>query len=452
MYAVIGAGPMGLACARNLQKLGIPFRGYDRHTGPGGLWDIDNPHSTLYQSAHLISSRHMTEFAEFPMPAGPAYPHHTELRQYFRDYATHFGLSARYSWSTRVEQVAPLPDGRWAVTTVPEPARPEPGQDACASVGELRTTTVHDGVLIASGVLHHPHWPTLPGTFTGRVMHSAEYRTPDVFEGQRVLVVGCGNSGADIAVDAVHRAARVDLSVRRGYYFLPKFIMGRPTDTLGGAIRLPRALKQRLDALLVRVVMGKPSNYGLPDPDYRMYEAHPVINSLVLHHLGQGDITPRGALRAIDGRTVTFADGASAEYDVLLLATGYQPKFPFIDAALLNWDTGPAPRLFLNTFHPQHDTLFLMGMLEAAGLGWEGRNRQAELVALYIRQLTAGAASARALQARKRQVDSPEVRGGYRYLQLDRMAYYVHKESYLRTVQREIGRLRADLAPGAGAA
>jgi hypothetical protein len=451
MYAVIGAGPMGLACARNLQKLGIPYRGYDRHTGPGGLWDIDNPHSTLYQSAHLISSRHMTEFAEFPMPRGPAYPHHTELRQYFRDYAAHFDLTPNYAWGTRVEQVAPLPDGRWAVTTVPEP-----GRDAFVS-GDgphndtPRTTTVHDGVLIASGVLHHPHMPRLPGTFTGRVMHSAEYRTPDVFEGQRVLVVGCGNSGADIAVDAVHRAARVDLSVRRGYYFLPKFIMGRPTDTLGGAIRLPRALKQRLDALLVRVVMGKPSDYGLPDPDYRMYEAHPVINSLVLHHLGQGDITPRGALRAIEGQTVTFADGASAEYDVLLLATGYQPTFPFIDARWLNWSAGPAPRLFLNTMHPEHDTLFLMGMLEAAGLGWEGRNRQAELVALYIRQLAAGTASARSLQARKRHVDSPGVRGGYRYLPLDRMAYYVHKESYLRTVQREIDRLRADLPPGTGA-
>jgi hypothetical protein len=342
-----------------------------------------------------------------------------------------------------VEQVAPLPDGRWAVTTVPEP-----GRDAFAPADVVRATTVHDGVLIASGVLHHPHWPTLPGTFTGRVMHSAEYRTPDVFDGQRVLVVGCGNSGADIAVDAVHRAARVDLSVRRGYYFVPKFIMGRPTDTLGGAIRLPRALKQRLDALLVRLVMGRPSDYGLPDPDYRMYEAHPVVNSLVLHHLGQGDITPRGALRAIEGRTVTFADGARAEYDVLLLATGYQPEFPFIDARLLNWAEGPAPRLFLNTFHPERDTLFLMGMLEAAGLGWEGRNRQAELVALYIRQLAAGTASARALQARKRQVDSPAVRGGYRYLPLDRMAYYVHKESYLRTVQREIDLLRADLAPG----
>jgi cation diffusion facilitator CzcD-associated flavoprotein CzcO len=291
-----------------LQQLGIPFRGYDRHTGPGGLWDIDNPHSTLYESAHLISSRRMTEFAAFPMPPGPAYPNHRELRQYFRDYAAHFALDAQYAYGTRVEQIAPAEGGRWAVTTVSEP-----GRDDFAPADLPRTTTLHDGVLIASGMLHHPHWPLLPGRFAGRVMHSSEYRSAEVFAGQRVLVVGCGNSGADIAVDAVHRAARVDLSVRRGYYFLPKFIMGRPTDTLGGAVRLPRALKQRLDALLVRVVMGRPSDYGLPDPDYRMYEAHPVINSLVLHHLGQGDITPRGALRAIEGRTVTFADGARAD-------------------------------------------------------------------------------------------------------------------------------------------
>lgn len=441
MYAIIGAGPMGLACARNLQKLGIPFRGYDRHTGPGGLWDITNPHSTLYQSAHLISSRHMTEFAEFPMPPGPAYPHHTELQRYFRDYAAHFGLSAHYAYGTRVEQVVPTADGRWAVTTVPEA-----GRGAEAPADQPRHTAVHDGVLIAAGVLHYPHRPALPGPFAGRVLHSSEYRTPEVFAGQRVLVIGCGNSGADIAVDAVHRAARVDLSVRRGYYFLPKFVMGRPTDTLGGAIRLPRALKQRLDGLLVRLVTGKPSHYGLPDPDYRMYEAHPVINSLVLHHLGQGDITPRGPLRAIDGHTVTFANGERADYDLLLLATGYEPRFPFIDHRLLHWEAGPVPRLYLNTFHPTSDTLFLMGMLEAAGLGWEGRNRQAELVALYIRQLAAGARSARALQARKRVVDEPAVRGGYRYLPLDRMAYYVHKESYLRAVEREAAALRADLA------
>src|SRR5690606_6848770 len=141
---------------------------------------------------------------------------------------------------------------------------------------------------------------------------SAEYRSPAIFEGKRVLLVGCGNSACDIAVDAVHRAASVDLSVRRGYYFLPKFILGRPTDTFGGAVKLPRRLKQLIDGLLVRALVGKPSQYGLPDPDYKLYESHPVMNSLVLHHLGHGDIKARPDIRQVEGRRVTFSDGRQA--------------------------------------------------------------------------------------------------------------------------------------------
>ena len=89
MYAVIGAGPMGLAAARNLQKLDIPFTGFDLHSDVGGLWDIDNPHSTMYETAHLISSKRMTEFKEFPMADDVAsYPHHSSLKTYFQDFAS----------------------------------------------------------------------------------------------------------------------------------------------------------------------------------------------------------------------------------------------------------------------------------------------------------------------------------------------------------------------------
>ena len=103
MYAIIGAGPMGLASARNLQKLGIPFIGFEQHSDVGGLWDIDYPHSTMYESAHLISSKRMTEFAEFPMDDSVApYPHHSEMRRYFHDYASHFQLRRHYEFNTRV--------------------------------------------------------------------------------------------------------------------------------------------------------------------------------------------------------------------------------------------------------------------------------------------------------------------------------------------------------------
>ena len=431
MYAVIGAGPMGLAAARALQKHGLPFIGFESHTDVGGLWDITNPESTVYESAHLISSKRMTEFAEFPMHNEVAsYPHHPELRRYFSDFADHFPLRANYEFSTRVtrvERADAAPGSGWKVTTEHD--------------GVSRTRQFA-GVLIATGTLHHPYQPALPGNFTGRVMHSAAYKSPEVFRDQRVLVIGCGNSGADLAVDAVRHAKRVDLSVRRGYWFLPKFLNGRPIDTLGGLIQLPRRLKQAVDGLLIRLVIGKPSDYGLPDPDHRLYESHPVMNSLVLHHLAHGDITARKDLKSVAGRTVTFADGATGEYDLILQATGYALHYPFIAREALNWDGGPAPRLHLNVFHPTDDTLFLMGMVEASGLGWQGRFEQAELVALYLKGLTVRHPAALRLQREKRERWATRVDGGFKYLALDRMAYYVHKGSYLKEIRRHTRALR----------
>ncbi|WP_175254011.1 MULTISPECIES: NAD(P)/FAD-dependent oxidoreductase [Pseudomonas] len=432
MYAIIGAGPMGLCTARHLKKQGIDFVGFELHSDVGGLWDIDNPHSTMYHSAHLISSKGTTEFSEFPMRANVApYPHHSEMRRYFRDYAGHFRLYEHYQFDTRVVKLERLAQG-WRLTSERD--------------GEQREWHF-EGVLIANGTLHTPNLAQLPGDFQGELLHSSAYKRADIFADKRVLVLGCGNSACDIAVDAVHRAASVDLSVRRGYYFLPKFILGKPTDTFGGAIRLPRRLKQTIDGLLVRALVGKPSQYGLPDPDYRLYESHPVMNSLVLHHIGHGDIRPRGDIRAVSGHCVTFANGEQAEYDLILMATGYRLDYPFIARSELNWpeDAG-APQLYLNVFHPEHDDLFMLGMVEASGLGWQGRDEQAELVALYIRQLQAGSPAAQALRQTIRAQAGQRLDGGYQYLQLERMAYYVHKDSYRRRIAEHSAALRRELA------
>lgn len=431
MYAIIGAGPMGLCAARQLQKHGIPFVGFELHEDVGGLWDIDNPHSTMYESAHLISSKRTTEFSEFPMADDVApYPNHSEMRRYFRDYAEHFGLREHYEFGTRVQSLERQDKG-WRLTSERN--------------GERREWQV-DGVLIASGTLHAPNQPELPGRFDGELLHSADYRSPALFEGKRVLVIGCGNSACDIAVDAVHRARSVDISVRRGYYFLPKFLLGRPIDTFGGAVKLPRPLKQRIDGALIRALIGKPSDYGLPDPDYRLYESHPVVNSLVLHHLGHGDIKARPDLASVEGRQVAFRDGSRADYDLILQATGYKLDYPFIAREELNWpERAGAPQLYLNIFHPQYDDLFMMGMVEASGLGWQGRAEQAELVALFIRQCRAGSASAEGFRRLKAERAGQRLDGGYAYLELERMAYYVHKDSYRSSVKRHIDELRRDL-------
>ncbi|GAA4726138.1 NAD(P)-binding domain-containing protein [Isoptericola chiayiensis] len=446
--AVIGAGPSGLATARALDRVGLEVVGYEAHDDVGGLWDIDNPRSTVYESAHLISSRTTTEFTELPMDSRVDYPNHRELLRYFRTYADTFDLRRHYRFGTRVTAVEPVgadPGGRdgWEVRST--------GPDGATGTERV------DHVVIANGTLAEPNVPTFDGEFTGELLHSSEYRSADVFAGMRVLVVGGGNSGCDIAVDAVHRAASVDLSVRRGYWFVPRYLLGRPTDTLNQGRPLPARIKQAVDSRVLTLLNGDPQRFGFPAPDHKIYESHPVVNSLVLQHAGQGDLRVRRDIRSFDGDTVHFVDGTAGRYDLVLLATGYRLDYPFVDPKHLAWDgpgSGGAPELFCNIVPASFNGLFVVGMLEASGIGWQGRAEQAELVARYLAADAAGsdgdtAAAERALRFRRRAAQPwPDLTGGYRYLGLERMSYYVNKDAYRRTVRRYADELAAPAATG----
>ena len=421
--ALIGAGPCGLAAARAFSRHGIAFQGFEAHTDVGGLWNIHNPRSTVYDSAHLISSKRMTEFTEFPMDQSVAdYPSHKELLPYFQAYARHFDLLRHFRFGTRVLKVEPLgdaPDTLWRVTSQ--------GTDGAI------TQANYKGVVLANGTLAEPNAPQWPGQFSGELLHTSAYKHAQQFDGKRVLIVGAGNSGCDIAVDAVHHAQQVDISVRRGYYFVPKYVFGQPADTIGGKIRLPRALKQFIDSTILKWFTGDPVRFGFPKPAYRMYESHPVVNSLILYHIGHGDVKVRPDIERLDGHTVHFKDGTRQDYDLIMAATGYKLHYPFIDRALLNWQ-GMAPRLYLNIFSPRFARLAVLGMVEASGLGWQGRYEQAELVACYFKGLDSGSPAAQRLDT-LRQGPSPDLSGGYRYLQLERMAYYVNKDAYRAAVR-----------------
>ncbi|MBG23586.1 MAG: monooxygenase [Idiomarinaceae bacterium] len=425
---VIGAGPMGLCTVRRLVEQNLEVIGLEAHSDVGGLWDIDSPTSTMYDSAHLISSKRMTEYKDFPMAEHVAtYPKHDEMRQYFRDYAAHFDLKKHYRFGSWVEKVEPAADKQWRVTY----RQNDENHEILAS-----------NVLLANGTLHHPNRVEFIGEFKGEMLHSCDYRDPAIFENKRVLIIGCGNSGCDIAVDAVHRAKSVDMTVRRGYYFLPKFVAGRPIDTLGGKVKLPLKLKQKVDGLLVRLLSGKPSSFGLPDPDYKMYESHPVINTLFLHHIGHGDITVRPDIKQLTSDGVDFVDGKHGKYDLILQATGYKLHYPFIEQEHLNW-RGHAPQLYLNVFTPLHDNLFVMGMVEASGLGWQGRDEQAQLVAEVIRAQRDEPQRHGQFFAKVRAHANERVDGGMNYLQVERMAYYVHKDTYLKALAAEMRQLKA---------
>ncbi|WP_127472873.1 flavin-containing monooxygenase [Microbacterium sulfonylureivorans] len=432
-YAIIGAGPSGLSAARALQKAGIEFDGYEASRGVGGLWDIDNPRSTMYESAHLISSRTTTEFSEFPMDTAADYPSHRTLIRYFRDFADRFGLTDRFRFETKVTAVEKTDDGGWMLRA-----------DGPAGSTEHR----YDGVILANGTLAEPNIPDFRGEFSGELLHTSAYKSASQLAGKRVLIIGAGNSGCDIAVDAVHHAASVDMSVRRGYYFVPRYLFGRPSDTLNQGKPLPAPIKQFVDKRVLRAFTGDPVRFGFPRPDYKIYESHPIVNTLILNHLGQGDLGIRPDIDRFDGRTVHFHDGSSGEYDMVLLATGYTLDYPFVAREELNW-TGWSPKLFLNVFPPSFNGLYVMGMIEASGIGWQGRYEQAELIAAYLTALERRPERAAEFRARATGRPWPDLTGGYKYLGLERMSYYVNKDAYRRAVRDATAGLHGDAPSGA---
>lgn len=425
-WALIGAGPSGLGAARNLARRGIPFVGFEAHSDVGGLWDIDGSRSTMYETAHLISSRTTTAYDEFPMREGtPDYPSHWQMREYFRDYADTFDLRRHFRFRNPVTRVEPDGD-EWLVTA--------------EGPGGKAETTRHAGVIIANGLFSTPSIPEFEGEFTGEILHTSEYRRPEAFRDKRVLVIGAGNSGCDIAVDAVGQARSVDMSLRSGYWFFPKYILGRPSDTLNEGPALPPPVKQRIDSRVIRLITGDPARLGFPVPEGKIYETHPVMNTLVLYHAGHGDIRVQPDVERFEGSDVVFADGSLAEYDMVMMATGYRLDYPFIDREHLSWNGTPGPDLYLNIFTPRHRNLFVLGMIEATGLGWQGRYDQSELVAEFIR---AGREAPRLADQMWDRINgpSPDLFGGYNYLQLDRIPFYVNKDAYRREIRRHLAAL-----------
>lgn len=424
-YAIIGAGPSGLAMARELQKLGISADGFEASHDIGGLWDITNPRSTMYESAHLISSRTTTEFSEFPMPGAADYPGHRALKNYFDAYARAFGLRERFQFNSRVTRIDPREDGGWEVR-IDTPN------------GEVSRS--YRGVILANGTLAEPNIPSFAGDFGGEVMHTSAYKHPSQLSGKRVLIVGAGNSGCDIAVDAVHHARSVDLSVRRGYYFVPRYLFGKPSDTLNQGKPLPRRIKQFIDTRVLRAFTGDPVRFGFPKPNYKIYESHPIVNTLVLQHLGQGDLRVMPDIAEFEADGVRFTDDQRANYDLILLATGYHLDYPMVDRQHLNWQKS-APELFLNIFTPSFNGLYVMGMVEASGLGWQGRAEQAALIAAYLNAEQKEPARSQRFRTRVQDQRWPDLTAGYRYLGLERMSYYVNKDAYRSAVRAETAAL-----------
>jgi dimethylaniline monooxygenase (N-oxide forming) len=354
---VIGAGSSGIAAVKALHERGFEFDCFEASDRVGGLWVYKNRNgmSAAYRSLHINTSRARMEYAALPMPATyPDFPHHTQIAEYFDAYVDHFGFRDRITFETRVTRADRLEDGRWEVST------------------DRGETSTYDALVVANGHHWDARWPepAFPGhdRFAGVQMHSHDYSgdDPDLFRDKSVVILGMGNSAMDIAVEASFVARDVFLAARRGAWVIPKYILGRPMDSMQPSARIPFAVRRRAQEALLRLVVGDMERYGLPKPDHRFLEAHPTVSDDVLSRIAHGEIAPKPNIAELTERTVRFMDGSEVDADVVVYCTGYKVTFPFLDPALIAAPGNDLP-LFRRVFHPDVGGVYFIGLLQPIG-------------------------------------------------------------------------------------
>jgi len=370
--AVIGAGCSGITAVKNLLQAGVEqVVCYEQNAEVGGNWiySAEESHSSVCETTHIISSKTLSSYVDFPMPADyPDYPSHEQVLAYFQSYARHFGLYPYIRFQTTVEQATLLPDQSWEL-------RLSDGQ-----------TERFDYLFIANGHHNVPRHPAgMQEAFTGRYLHSHIYKTNQSFKGERVLVVGSGNSGCDCAVEISRVASHTSISVRRAQYIIPKFLLGRPTDTFNELLLfLPRGFAAWLRGLSLRFLIGSYRRYGLPEPDFPVTAAHPTLNSELLYKIRHGKVQPRTGIDRIEGKQVFFRDGTSAAFDTIVAATGYKITLPFLDRDFINYEEADRIPLYLRMFHQDYPSVVFIGLFQPQGAIWPLSDWQARLAANYV--------------------------------------------------------------------
>ncbi|MBM3176818.1 MAG: NAD(P)-binding domain-containing protein [Bacteroidetes bacterium] len=366
---IIGAGPSGITAAKNLLDEGHRITVFDAGNEVGGNWVFsENPgHSSVFETTHIISSKTLSQYLDFPMPSQyPDYPSHRQLAQYFQDYAKNFNLYPHIRFQTRVEKCTLLSDQSWSVQT------------SCN--GKIESHTF-DALAVCNG--HHwlPRMPQYRGKFEGEFIHSHEVKRFSRFNNKKLLVIGGGNSACDVAVESSRVASRVDISWRRGYWIAPKFMMGKPADVYSRKFDwLPTALWQKLSAISLFIRNGNNSDYGLPNPDGPIGSHHPTINEDFFFTIRHGKINPKPDIDRFDGTNVIFKDGTSESYDTIVACTGYIIAHPFFEKNFLDYSEGSVP-LYLRMLHPDHPTLYFIGLFQPLGCIWPGAELQSKIMA-----------------------------------------------------------------------
>lgn len=351
-FAVIGAGAGGLCAAKNLLADAIDVTVFEVGSHIGGLWVYENDSgvSPAYKSLHINSEAKVSAF-DFPFPPGSGlYPDHAEMARYFRAYADHFGITPRIRFRSRVTMIEPS-EGRYAL-------RLEDG-----------TTDSFDGVVVATGHQSVPRDPAEVTSSTGGYLHAHGYRTPDRFAGKRVLVIGPGNSGVDIAADICTVTGRTVLSARSPVLIMPRMMFSVPNSRTLVKLEkpwVPWAIRVRARALLTQMFHERMEQRGFRTPKGRAY---PISYPTLISHIAWQRIAVKPGIEAVSGQEVRFVDGSAEPFGCIIAATGYRTTFPYLAPELLPLDGEGCHRLRLynRVAHPALPGLFFIGFFDVSG-------------------------------------------------------------------------------------
>jgi cation diffusion facilitator CzcD-associated flavoprotein CzcO len=304
---IVGAGPAGLASAMAMRAAGFEVAVFEKADSVGSVW------RRHYDRLHLHTDRKHSGLPGMAMPPDyPTYPSRQQVVEYLESYAARFDI--RPVFNTAVSSIRR--DGaQWCVHTAQGPI--------CAPV-----------VVVATGIADAPYRPSWPGSeaYRNSVIHSSEYRNPEPFAAKRVLVIGFGNSGGEIALDLADAGVDVALAVRGPVQILPRDLLGLPILTWAILYRpLPARLVDFINAPILRLATGSIEKLGLRraakgprqmvDEDGRV----PLIDIGTLDKIRDGSIKVRGGIDRLTPDGVVFADGTSEDFGAIILATGFRP-------------------------------------------------------------------------------------------------------------------------------
>ncbi|XP_058166043.1 flavin-containing monooxygenase 5-like [Dasypus novemcinctus] len=369
--AVIGAGVSGLGAIKSCLEEGLEPVCFERSSDIGGLWRYEEKteggRPSIYKSATSNTSKEMTAFSDYLFPDHhPNYMHNSKIMEYLRMYVEHFQLMKHIQFLSKVCSVRKRSDfsstGQW---------------DVVVEVEGKQDSYVFDGIMVCNGLYGNPSLPlhNFPGIkkFKGHYTHSWEYKTPEKFQGKKVIVIGIGNSGADLAVELSHVAAQVFLSTRRGAWIWNRvWDDGMPMDTVLFT-RFNSSLHKFCPTFLINRWAENKLNtrfnhdiYGL-QPQHRFLSHQATISDDLPNHIISGRVLMKSNVREFTETSAIFEDGTEEDVDVVIFATGYTLSFPFLenDSTVLDNQCS----MFKFVFPPQLEkpTLAFIGILQPVG-------------------------------------------------------------------------------------